>query len=57
MSTGGASVARGLSNYIDVMVGKAMQKALTEALPLPGGYMGNYPDFLSSGFLILGTRK
>ncbi|KAG8292072.1 hypothetical protein J6590_047974 [Homalodisca vitripennis] len=49
---GAASLARGLSNYIDSLLGKAMSKYLLEHLPLHVSFLSPYPDFLTF-FLIV----
>ncbi|KAG8292069.1 hypothetical protein J6590_047971 [Homalodisca vitripennis] len=50
---GAASVARGLSNYIDSLSGKVMSHALTEALPIGVSWLSPYPDFLSFTFILV----
>uniref|UniRef100_A0A1B6M6V6 Cationic amino acid transporter C-terminal domain-containing protein n=1 Tax=Graphocephala atropunctata TaxID=36148 RepID=A0A1B6M6V6_9HEMI len=50
---GTASVARGLSNYIDSLSGKVMSTSLTEALPIGVSWLSPYPDFLSCGFILV----
>ncbi|KNC34980.1 hypothetical protein FF38_12266 [Lucilia cuprina] len=52
---GTASVARGLSGYIDSLIDKNMSKALTEALPIDVDFLGDYPDFLAFGMVLLLT--
>ncbi|XP_046678715.1 cationic amino acid transporter 3 isoform X3 [Homalodisca vitripennis] len=50
---GTASVARGLSNYIDSLFDKVMSNALTEAMPIGVSWLSPYPDFLSCGFILV----
>ncbi|XP_037939963.1 cationic amino acid transporter 3 [Teleopsis dalmanni] len=50
---GTASVARGLSGYFDSLINNSMSKALEEAMPINAGFLGNYPDFLSFGMVLL----
>ncbi|XP_075237864.1 cationic amino acid transporter 3-like isoform X2 [Lycorma delicatula] len=50
---GTASVARGLSNYVDNLLGNVMQKTLTEVLPLNISFLSPYPDFLSCGLVLM----
>ncbi|XP_071446749.1 cationic amino acid transporter 2 [Hetaerina americana] len=52
---GTASVARGLSSYIDSLVNHTMQNALREAMPMDVSFLSNYPDFLSVGIILLLT--
>ncbi|XP_054285355.1 high affinity cationic amino acid transporter 1 [Macrosteles quadrilineatus] len=50
---GTASVARGLSNYIDSLLSHAMSSALTEVMPINVSWLSPYPDFLSCGFVLV----
>ncbi|RZF48594.1 hypothetical protein LSTR_LSTR008554 [Laodelphax striatellus] len=50
---GTASVARGLSNYVDNLLDYAMKNALTEAFPINISFLSPYPDFLSCGFVLV----
>lgn len=50
---GTASVARGLSNYVDSLLGNVMRDSLTEALPLHVSFLSPYPDFLSCGVILI----
>lgn len=52
---GTASVARGLSGYFDSLIDKNMSSALTEALPINVSFLGDYPDFLGFGMVLLLT--
>ncbi|XP_065360956.1 cationic amino acid transporter 3 [Calliphora vicina] len=52
---GTASVARGLSGYFDSLIDKNMSKALTEAVPIKVDFLGEYPDFLAFGVVLLLT--
>lgn len=46
-------MARGLSGYIDALIDKSMSKALQEAMPINAGFLGDYPDFLAFGMVLL----
>jgi len=50
---GTASVARGLSNYLDSLLDHAMSSALTEVMPINVPWLSPYPDFLSCGFVLI----
>lgn len=50
---GTASVARGLSGYFDSLIDNNMSKALIEAMPINVSFLGDYPDFLSFGMVLL----
>ncbi|XP_022903736.1 cationic amino acid transporter 3-like [Onthophagus taurus] len=52
---GTASLARGLSDYIDALANNSMSTALTETFPINQSFLSKYPDFLSLGFVILLT--
>ncbi|XP_017777191.1 PREDICTED: cationic amino acid transporter 2 isoform X2 [Nicrophorus vespilloides] len=52
---GTASVARGLSNYIDALTNNTMKKTLTELMPINADFMSPYPDFLSFFVVMLLT--
>ncbi|TMW46351.1 hypothetical protein DOY81_008570 [Sarcophaga bullata] len=52
---GTASVARGLSGYFDSLIDKNMSKALTESVPINVEFLGDYPDFLAFGMVLLLT--
>nr|CAI5845444.1 unnamed protein product [Callosobruchus analis] len=52
---GTASVARGLSNYIDALTDKKIRDALTQWLPMDVEFMSSYPDFFSFSFVMLFT--
>ncbi|XP_061393554.1 cationic amino acid transporter 3 [Musca vetustissima] len=52
---GTASVARGLSGYFDSLIDKNMSTALTEALPINVSFLGDYPDFLGFGMVLVLT--
>ncbi|CAG9815649.1 unnamed protein product [Phaedon cochleariae] len=49
---GTASVARGMSNYIDALTDKRIRKTLTEWMPMDIDFLSPYPDFLSFIFVI-----
>ncbi|XP_066995786.1 cationic amino acid transporter 2 [Anabrus simplex] len=50
---GTASVARGLSNYIDNLIGCKMERFMTEIMPINIGFLSPYPDFLAFGIVML----
>uniref|UniRef100_A0A1B6H3R9 Cationic amino acid transporter C-terminal domain-containing protein n=1 Tax=Cuerna arida TaxID=1464854 RepID=A0A1B6H3R9_9HEMI len=50
---GAASLARGLSNYIDSLLGKAMSKFLLEHLPIHVSFLSPYPDFLTFFLIVI----
>ncbi|XP_002021145.2 cationic amino acid transporter 3 [Drosophila persimilis] len=50
---GTASVARGLSGYFDALIDNNMSKALNESMHMDVGFLGDYPDFLSFGMVLL----
>lgn len=52
---GTASVARGLSNYIDALVDNSMRKSMVAVMPINIDFLSDYPDFLSFGFVLLLT--
>lgn len=50
---GTASVARGLSSYLDALIGNAIENALTSAMPINVKFLSTYPDFFAFGVVIL----
>ncbi|EDX11537.1 GD15059 [Drosophila simulans] len=50
---GTASVARGLSGYFDSLINNDMSKALNESMHIDVDFLGDYPDFLSFGMVLL----
>ncbi|KAH8335086.1 hypothetical protein KR074_005542 [Drosophila pseudoananassae] len=50
---GTASVARGLSGYFDSLINNDMSKALNESMHINVDFLGDYPDFLSFGMVLL----
>lgn len=50
---GTASVARGLSGYFDSLIDNNMSKALNESMHINVSFLGDYPDFLSFGMVLL----
>ncbi|XP_046390776.1 high affinity cationic amino acid transporter 1 [Ischnura elegans] len=52
---GTASVARGLSSYIDSLVNHTMENTLREVMPIDVSFLSPYPDFLSVGIILLLT--
>lgn len=52
---GTASVARGLSNYIDALTNNTIRDHFEEWVPMNVNYLSPYPDFLSFGLVLLLT--
>lgn len=50
---GTASVARGLSNYIDALIGNTMGKTLHSIMPINISFLSEYPDFFAFGMVML----
>ena len=50
---GTASVARGLSNYLDALIGNTISKTLTSAMPIHVNFLSDYPDFFAFGVVML----
>ncbi|XP_016959525.1 cationic amino acid transporter 3 [Drosophila biarmipes] len=50
---GTASVARGLSGYFDSLIDNNMSKALNGSMHIDVDFLGDYPDFLSFGMVLL----
>ncbi|XP_014605421.1 PREDICTED: cationic amino acid transporter 3 isoform X2 [Polistes canadensis] len=50
---GTASVARGLSNYIDALIGNVMGKTLYSIMPIDISFLSEYPDFFAFGMVML----
>ncbi|XP_035733325.1 cationic amino acid transporter 3-like [Vespa mandarinia] len=50
---GTASVARGLSNYIDALIGNVMGKTLQSIMPIEISFLSEYPDFFAFGMVML----
>ncbi|XP_046837271.1 cationic amino acid transporter 3 [Vespa crabro] len=50
---GTASVARGLSNYIDALIGNIMGKTLQSIMPIDISFLSEYPDFFAFGMVML----
>ncbi|XP_011692137.1 PREDICTED: cationic amino acid transporter 3 isoform X1 [Wasmannia auropunctata] len=48
-----ASVARGLSNYIDALIGNVMGNALRSLMPIDISFLSEYPDFFAFGMVML----
>lgn len=54
---GTASVARGLSSYIDKLADNVMQNTMREIMPINVDFLSDYPDFLSFGVIIVLAGK
>ncbi|KAJ4442790.1 hypothetical protein ANN_04383, partial [Periplaneta americana] len=52
---GTASVARGLSSYIDKLIDNVMQNKMKELMPMNIDFLSKYPDFFSFGVILLLT--
>ncbi|KAG7189659.1 hypothetical protein KM043_017336 [Ampulex compressa] len=50
---GTASVARGLSNYLDALIGNVMGKSLYSVMPINVSFLSEYPDFFAFGMVML----
>lgn len=50
---GTASAARGLSNYIDVLIGNVMGNTLRSLMPINVSFLSEYPDFFAFGMVML----
>ncbi|CAD1475285.1 unnamed protein product, partial [Heterotrigona itama] len=50
---GTASVARGLSGYLDALIGDVMRKTLQAVMPINIEYLSEYPDFFAFGLVML----
>ncbi|GLH05953.1 High affinity cationic amino acid transporter 1, partial [Gryllus bimaculatus] len=50
-----ASVARGLSSYIDSLAGGAMENATMEVMPMGVSFLSPFPDFFAFGIVMLLT--
>ncbi|KAL7305123.1 hypothetical protein TKK_0002529 [Trichogramma kaykai] len=52
---GTASMARGVSSYIDVLTNYTIERALHGAMPIRVSFLSQYPDFFAMGMVILLT--
>lgn len=50
---GTSSVARGLSGYLDALLGSPMQRFFREWMPINVSFLAEYPDFLSFVIILL----
>ncbi|XP_018354563.1 PREDICTED: cationic amino acid transporter 3 [Trachymyrmex septentrionalis] len=50
---GTASVARGLSSYIDALIGNVMGNALRSLMPINVSFLSEYPDFFAFAMVML----
>ncbi|XP_076248537.1 cationic amino acid transporter slimfast [Calliopsis andreniformis] len=50
---GTASVARGLSNYLDALIGNAISKWLYSVMPIHVSFLSEYPDFFAFAVVML----
>lgn len=55
--SGTASVAKGLSNYIDALFGYPMKKTMTELFPMNVSFLSTFPDFFSFSVVLLLSGK
>jgi hypothetical protein len=51
--SGTASVARGLSSYIDKLIGNVMQNKMRELMPIDVDFLSSYPDLLSLAVIMI----
>ncbi|XP_026331681.1 cationic amino acid transporter 2-like, partial [Hyposmocoma kahamanoa] len=52
---GTASVAKGMSNYIDTLFNKTMETTMTELAPINVSFLAKYPDFFAFTLVMLIT--
>ncbi|PBC34473.1 cationic amino acid transporter 3 [Apis cerana] len=50
---GTASVARGLSNYLDALIGNVISETLHSMMPISVSFLSEYPDFFAFTVVIL----
>ncbi|XP_055904152.1 cationic amino acid transporter 2-like [Eupeodes corollae] len=50
---GTASVARGLSGYLDQLINNTMATTLKDVMPINVAFLGDYPDFFAAGMVII----
>ncbi|XP_011297275.1 cationic amino acid transporter 2 [Fopius arisanus] len=50
---GTASVARGLSNYVDSLIGNVMRNYLHSVMPINVSFLSTYPDFFAFAVVML----
>ncbi|XP_076622997.1 cationic amino acid transporter slimfast isoform X1 [Colletes latitarsis] len=50
---GTASVARGLSSYLDALIGNVISKTLHSVMPIHVSFLSDYPDFFAFGVVVL----
>ena len=50
---GTSSVARGLSGYIDALIGDRMKLFWRDLFPMNVSFLGDYPDFFSFGIILI----
>lgn len=50
---GTASVARGLSNYLDALIGNVISETLHSLMPISVSFLSEYPDFFAFTVVIL----
>lgn len=46
-------MARGLSGYIDALIGGTIKETLRGAMPIDVDFLAEYPDFFSFGLVML----
>lgn len=51
--TGTASVARGLSNYIDALIGNVIGNTIRSLMPINVPFLSEYPDFFAFVMVML----
>lgn len=52
---GSASVTKGLSTYIDSLIGNYISEGLTEVMPMHADFLGDYPDFFAFAVVVLSS--
>jgi hypothetical protein len=50
-------VARGLSSYIDKLIGNVMQNKMRELMPIDIDFLSTYPDFFSLAVIMVLAGK
>lgn len=54
---GSASVAKGISNYVDAIVDHRISNVFLDIVPIHVPYFGQYADFFALGIIIVISRK
>ena len=54
---GSASVAKGISNYLDAITGNEISKFLINLVPIHVSFLGKYADLMALGIILVITRE